>query len=142
MAIHVQFLAAIVTCFLLVTVLLGAFALRGWLSARTESVPIPKITMHILLQATSIVLWIVFIATANTWLAWVSFGLITAGQVLGDLLMFVSYRLRHRATGPIGYLVVARDVLGFSRPVPALHAILGALGWFTMLATCILATIE
>lgn len=78
----------------------------------------------------------------RTWIAWVAFAVITAGQVLGDLLMFASYRARHGIDSAAGnYVAVAKDVLGFSRPVPALHAIVGALGWFTMLGVCVFATL-
>lgn len=131
-----------VLCLLVATVVLGLLSLRKWLRVDAASAPIAKITMHVVLQATSIALWASFIVTANTWLAWVSFVVITAGQVFGDLLMFVSYRARHRLAGPVNYRAVAGDVLGFSRPVPALQAIVGALGWFTMLATCIMVSID
>ncbi len=126
---------------LLVTVTLGLVSLRTWLSFRTKPVPAAMIATHIALQVTSIGLWIAFIATTNTWLAWATFVVITVGQVFGDLLMFASYRARHRVTATVRYRTVAGDVLRFSRPIPALHALFGASGYFTMLATCILASL-
>lgn len=141
MSTPVDLLAATVLCLLLATVVLGLLSLGKWLRVDAASAPAPKIAAHIILQVTSVALWVSFVVTANVWLAWVSFGVITAGQVVGDLLMFVSYRARHRLTGSVRYLAVAGDVLGFSRPTPALHAIVGALGWFTMLATCVVASI-
>lgn len=137
----VALLAAIVVCLLLVAAVLGLVSLRRWLRFRTTPVPTARIATHIALQLTSIGLWIAFIATSSTWLAWSAFVVITVGQVFGDLLMFASYRARHRVTGSVRYRSVARDVLGFARPVPALHALVGALAYFTMLVTCIVASI-
>jgi len=134
-------LAGLALVFLAATATLGVASLAAWLRHRTADFPTSKITTHIALQATSFVLWIVFLVTMQPWIAWVAFAVITAGQVFGDLLMFASYRARHRIATAGNYVAVAKDVLGFTRPVPALHAIIGALGWFTMLAVCILATL-
>ncbi|MFT4215691.1 MAG: hypothetical protein QM619_00665 [Micropruina sp.] len=62
------------------------------------------------------------------------------GQLFGDLLMFASYRARYPGIVRPGYRAVSGDVLSFRRPVPALHALVGATGWFGMLAICIVAT--
>lgn len=134
-------LAGLVLVFLATTAILGVASLMAWRRYRTAGFPTKKVTTHIALQGTSVVLWIVFLVTMQPWIAWIAFAVITAGQVFGDLLMFASYRARHRIAKVGSYVAVAKDVLGFTRPVPALHAIIGALGWFTMLIVCILATL-
>lgn len=134
-------MAVIVLVLLAVTAILGAASLRAWLRHRTSGFPARKVTTHIVLQISAIVIWCVFLVTLQPWVAWAAFAVITVGQVFGDLLMFASYRARHRTAKAESYLAVAKDVLGFTRIAPALHAIIGALGWFSMLAVCILATL-
>lgn len=131
-------LAVLVLVFLAVTAILGVASLMAWRRHRGTGFPAKKIATHVSLQSASIVIWGIFLATMQPWIAWAAFAVITAGQVFGDLLMFASYRARHRVAQVRSYTAVAKDVLGFSRPLPALHAIIGALGWFAMLATCIL----
>lgn len=133
--------ASIVLGFLVITAVLGVISLRAWLRHRSSGFPVAKVVTHVTLQTVSIALWVGFIFTLQPWLAWVTFAVITAGQVFGDLLMLASHRLRHRNEGGLRYRDAAKDVLGFSRPVVALHAIIGALGWFTMIAVCIVATL-
>ena len=123
-------LAVLVLVFLAVTAILGVASLMAWRRHRGTGFPAKKIATHVSLQSASIVIWGIFLATMQPWIAWAAFAVITVGQVFGDLLMFVA-QVR-------SYTAVAKDVLGFSRPLPALHAIIGALGWFAMLATCIL----
>lgn len=137
----IALLAALVLVFLATTAILGVASLAAWRRHRTADFPTNKVATHIALQGASITLWIVFLVTMQPWIAWVAFAVITAGQVFGDLLMFASYRARHRIAAVGSYAAVAKDVLGFTRPVPALHAILGALGWVTMPIVCILATL-
>lgn len=134
-------LAGLVLIFLATTAILGVASLVAWRRHRSADFPAKKVTTHIALQGASVVLWIVFLVTMQPWIAWAAFAVITAGQVFGDLLMFASYRARHRIATGGSYITVAKDILGFTRPVPALHAIIGALGWFTMIAVCILATL-
>lgn len=135
----IALLAELVLVFLTITAILGAASLVGWRRHRAARLPVKRAATHIALQSMSIVLWVIFIVTMQPRIAWASFVVITVGQVFGDLLMFASYRARHRVVKVGSYVAVAKDVLGFTRPVPALHAIVGALGWFTMLAVCILA---
>nr|WP_274635648.1 hypothetical protein [Microbacterium bovistercoris] len=137
----IALLAGLVLVFLATTAILGVASLAAWRRHRTADFPTKKVTAHVTLQGMSIVLWIVFLVTMQPWIAWAAFAVITAGQVFGDLLMFASYRARHRIAKAGSYGAVAKDVLGFRRPIPALHAIIGALGWFTMLTVCILATL-
>jgi hypothetical protein len=66
---------------------------------------------------------------------------VTAGQVFGDLLMFASYRARHRGEEPTSYLRIGGDVLSFRRPLAGFHALVGAVAWFGMFAICIVATV-
>lgn len=130
-------LAAIVLVFLLTTAVLGVLSLRAWLRHGSASLPVAKVVTHVVLQVVSMGLWIAFIVTGEPWIAWTTFVIITAGQTFGDLLMFASYRARRNVTRVSNYVVVAKDLLSFSRPVPALHAIVGALGWFGMIAVCV-----
>lgn len=134
-------LALVVLLLLAITAVFGAASLLPWLRHRGAGFPATKIATHVALQGASIAIWVVFLVTMSPWIAWAAFAVITTGQVVGDMLMFASYRARHRVIRAPDYPAVAKDVLGFSRPAPALHAIVGALGWFTMLAACILATL-
>jgi hypothetical protein len=65
--------------------------------------------------------------------------LVAAGMPSGDQLMLRAWRARTaRAGGPVptgvrAYLAAAGDTLGFGRPVASLHAILGAVGFFSVL---------
>lgn len=137
----IALIAVIVLVLLIATAVLGAASLTVWWRHRASGFPAMKVTTHVVLQISSIVIWCFFLVTLRPWVAWVAFAVITVGQVFGDLLMFASYRARHRTEKTGSYLAVAKDVLGFTRPIPALHAIVGALGWFSMLAVCILATL-
>lgn len=137
----VVLLAILVLVLLVIAAILGMTSLTVWLHHRTADFPSRKIVAHVSLQGASIAIWVVFLVTMQPWVAWVVFAVITVGQVFGDLLMFAGFRARHGVATVPSYLAVARDQLGFSRPVPALHAIVGALGWFIMLATCILSTL-
>jgi hypothetical protein len=134
-------LATIVLGLLLIAVALGVANLSRWLRHGRSSVPSAKVVLHIALQVTAIVVWIAFIATGSAVVGWTAFAVITVGQVFGDLLMFASCRARSGETGKIRYGSVGAEVLGFKRPAAALHAAVGALGWFTLLATAVLASI-
>lgn len=133
----IRILAIVVLVLLVTTVLLGIRAVLVWRRHRAAGYPTAKIATHITLQSAGILCWIAFIVTTHAALAWAALILLTVGQVFGDLLMFASYRARHSARPKPGYGAVAQDVLGFSRPVPALHAIVGALAWFGMLGITI-----
>ncbi len=127
---------------LLAAATLGAISLAKWAKHRTSGFPITRIVTHVTLQILSIGLWVSYVATGTLALAWTTFVVITVGQVFGDLLMFSSHRARHPATQRAGYRAVAADVLSFRRPAPALHAIVGAIAWFLMLASCIAASVR
>jgi hypothetical protein len=131
-------LAATVLVLLFVTVLLGLSSLTRWLRHRTAEFPRRRVTAHVALQLASIALWVLFLVNDSL----LTFVTITIGQTFGDRLMFASYRARRQVSGPLNYGAVARDVLGFSRPVAALHAIIGAAAYFTMLVTCIRASVQ
>lgn len=132
-------LAGIVLGLLLATMGFGLWSLLRW-HARAP-VPKARVTAHIVLQLAALGLWIGFLATESLVIAWLAWAVITAGQVFGDLLMYASFRARHPDARGFGYLTPAGDALSFRRPAASLHAIVGALGWFSMLAVCILATI-
>ncbi|WP_449282855.1 hypothetical protein [Leucobacter sp.] len=126
---------------LLITAGLGLAALLVWSRHRAAGFPAGRITAHVVLQILSIGIWTAFAITGAVPLGWIAFAVITAGQVLGDLLMFASHRARHPGAAEAGYRAVSGDVLSFRRPVPALHALVGALAWFGMLAICVVATV-
>ncbi len=126
---------------LLVTAAMGVVSLAAWTHHRAAGFPVGKVTTHVALQVASIGVWTAFVISDALPLAWIAFALITAGQVFGDLLMFASYRARHPGATESGYRAVSGDVLRFARPVAALHAVIGAVAWFGMLAICIVATI-
>jgi hypothetical protein len=126
---------------LLVTAALGLASLLARARRRAAGFPAVKITAHVSLQLVSIGVWVAFVGTGAVLLAWIAFAVISAGQVLGDLLMFASYRARRPGAAEAGYRAVSGDVLSFRRPVPALHALFGAVAWFGMLAICIVATV-
>ncbi|MGO1835538.1 hypothetical membrane protein [Actinomycetales bacterium JB111] len=126
---------------LVATAVLGVTSLVLWRRHGAAGFPTAKVAAHVTLQVVSIALWVVFLLTTSPWLAWLTFGVITAGQVVGDLLMFASYRARRRVDRVGSYLAAAGELLRFSRPIPALHALIGAVGWFGMLLACLLATL-
>lgn len=128
-------LAAVDLVLLVVTALLGLASLLAWARHRAAGFPTGRIAGHIVLQLAGIGVWAWHVATGSIALAWAAFGILTAGQVLGDLLMLASRRARHPGEAG-GYRAAAADVLGFRRPVPALHAIVGAVAWFGMLGLC------
>jgi hypothetical protein len=135
-------LAGIVLVFLLITTALGVMSLARWLRHARASVPPAKVVPHVALQVTAIGVWIAFLATGSALLAGAAFIVITPGMVFGDLLMFASYRAGSGDTGRIAYGAVAAKLIRFQRPVAALHAIVGALGYFTMLVTAIWAIVD
>ncbi len=134
-------LASVVLGVLLLTVALGAVNLLRWVRGRRSSVPTAKVATHIALVLAATAGWIAFMATRAGWLAWIAFAAITLGQVFGDLLMFASYRARSGETGKVGYFAVAAELFRSRRPVAALHAIVAAVGYFTMLVTAVWASI-
>lgn len=125
---------------LLVATALGFTALRAWTRHHTADFPVAKVVAHVTLQVVSIGVWTAFVITGSLSLAWTAFIVITVGQVFGDLLMFASYRIRHPGVIKPSYRDVSSDALNFRRPVRALHAVIGAIAWFGMLAICIAAT--
>ena len=133
-------LSLVVLGLLLAAAGLGLSALLGWLRSK-GSPPAARTAVHVVVQLAGIALWGVFTATGSVAGAWTAFVVITVGQVFGDLLMLASYRGRLGAAARPGYAAPAADVLSFRRPVAALHALVGAAGWFTMLAACIVASI-
>jgi len=121
---------------------LGVVNLARWLGHGRSSLPAGKAATHIALVVGAIVLWVTFLATGRTLLAWTTFVVITVGQVFGDVLMFASYRARSGVTGKVAYGAAAKDVMGFKRPFATLHATAAALGYFLLLATAIWASID
>jgi len=135
----VAVLATIDAVILIVTAALGLTALVQWGKRGGGAVPTAKAVAHATIQITALALWVGFIATGEIWLAWTTFGIITAGQVAGELLAYARFHARHPDVTRPGYLQVVGD--GMKLPVPAFHAWVGAVGWFGMLAICIVATV-
>lgn len=109
----IGFFAGVVLIFLGSTAGLGIASLAKWWQHRSQDFPEKKVTTHIVLQSTSIVMWVVFMVFMQPWIAWLTFATITVGQVFGDLLMFSSYRARHRVPKAGSYVAVAKDVFSF-----------------------------
>lgn len=126
---------------LLITAGFGYASLRGWLRHRGRDFPAFKVPIHLTLQIVGIVAWAAFVFTGAVFVAWTAFVILTAGQVVGDLLMFASYRARHPEIVKLKYLSAGGDVLSFRRPNAGFHATFGAIAWFGMLAICIYATV-
>lgn len=138
----VTVLASIDLALLLVAAGFGLTSLLAWRRHRGSGrLPTAKIAAHLSLQVIGIATWTAFVVTGAVPIAWTAFVVLTAGQVFGDLLMFASYRARNPGATRPHYLAVGGDVLSFRRPVPALHALVGALAWFSMLAICLFSTV-
>ncbi len=138
----VTVLASIDLALLLVAAGFGLTSLLAWRRHRGSGhLPTARIAAHLTLQVIGIATWTAFVATGVVLLAWTAFVVLTAGQVFGDLLMFASYRARRPGAVRPHYLAVGSDVLSFRRPAPALHALVGALAWFSMLAICLYSTV-
>lgn len=133
-------LAVVALILLLVTAAFGLSSLLAWSRHRAAGFPIAKIVWHIVFQALGIGVWGVFAVTGAVPFAWFAFVILTAGQVFGDLLMFASYRARHPDRTERRYFAIGGEVLSFARPAAALHALIGAIAWFGMLALSIYAT--
>lgn len=139
---NVTVFAAIDLALLIVTAVFGLASLLAWRRHRAAgSFPVRKIATHVSLQLLGIVIWLVFVLQGQVLMAWAAFIVLTAGQVVGDLLMLVSYRARNPTVERIRYLAVGGEVLSFKRVAPAFHALIGAIAWFGMLAICIFATV-
>ncbi|CAG7602432.1 hypothetical protein ACFPZL_00260 [Leucobacter soli] len=136
----VTLLAIVDLVVLIAAAAFGAASLLAWARHRTDAFPVKKIVAHVALQLMSIGIWMAFVITGRAAVAWAAFVVITVGQVFGDLLMFASHRARHPGAHS-SYLGIGGEVLSFRRPLPAFHALVGAVGWFGMLAICIIATV-
>lgn len=138
-----QTLSWIVLALFIPTAAFGVVNATRW--SRAGGPPTRQIVIHATLQVVSAALWLAFTLTQSVWLAWTTFAVIFVAMVLGDRLMFASYKARHPGAARAGYdssyFRVAGDVLSFRRPPAALHAIIGALVFFGMLAACIWATV-
>jgi hypothetical protein len=86
--------------------------------------------------------WAAYAATDDRprWLAAVVLlVLMTIGMPSGDQLMLRAWRARATRDGRLvhtglrAYLAAARDIIAFGRPTASLHAILGAVGFFSVL---------
>lgn len=138
-----QTLNWIVLALFLPTAVFGIMNAVRWVHAGGQ--PTRRIAIHATLQGASAALWLAFTLTQLVWLAWTTFAVIFIAMVLGDRLMFSSYKARHPGNARAGYnssyFTVAGDVLSFRRPPAALHAIVGAFLFFGMLAACIWAAV-
>ena|SRR3981081_2719763 len=71
--------------------MLGMWLAHGGLRADADQPPAlrpPMVFTHVLLAATGLVLWIVYLFTDNRPLAWVAFAVLVVVAVLGDLMFF------------------------------------------------------
>ena len=137
----IQVLSWVVFVVLAATVAFGVTNAVRWARHATGSFPLGLILTHGVVQCVAVTLWLVFAVEALVVLGWVSFVIATAGQVLGDGLMLRSHSSRRPGT-PAGYRAAAASTLSFRRPISALHAICGAVAWFSMLGICIAASVS
>jgi hypothetical protein len=71
-------------------VLLGRWIQRGGIrqqQAGSAGLPTPVVLGHFLLAATGLVVWIIYVATDKTTLAWTAFGLLVVIALLGFTLL-------------------------------------------------------
>jgi hypothetical protein len=125
---------------LALTVVAGLTMLVGLLRSGRR---LPRlIVLHLVTVLLPFSGWAAYTATDDRprWLAAVVLlVLITAGMPSGDQLMLRAWRARATRAGhpvPTGvraYLAAARDIMAFGRPTASMHAILGAVGFFTVL---------
>lgn len=126
---------------LLATAAFGYASLRAWLRHRGRGFPTLKAATHLSLQVAGILVWAGFVLTGHAIIAWLAFAILTAGQVVGDMLMFASYRARQPGVGKLRYLSAGGDVLSFRRKSAGFHAACGAVAWFGMLALCVYVSV-
>lgn len=125
---------------LTVTVLAGLTMLVGLLRSGRR---LPRIIwLHMVTVLLPFCGWAAYTASDHRpeWLAVVVLlVLVTAGMPSGDQLMLQAYRARiarDRRPVPRGvraYLAAARDILAFGRPSASVHALVGAVGFFSVL---------
>jgi hypothetical protein len=124
---------------MVLTVALGLVMLAGLLRAG-RSLP-ARVWVHLALAVLSLAGWTAYVAREDPpgWHAWLVFAVVVGANTLGDQLMLQGWRARAaRLGGPVptgarAYLSAARDTLSFARPTAALHALLAAATFFTVL---------
>ena len=103
-------------------VLFGTWVARGGpQQARTGETTFPPVLIggHLLLAATGLVLWIIYVATDTDALAWASFVVLLPVALLGFAMLF-RWVAERRAAGPASPAAEQR----FPVPVVVLHGLL------------------
>mgnify|MGYP007126626577 CR=1 FL=1 len=72
----IGFFAGVVLIFRGATAGLGIASLAKWWQHRSQDFPEKKVTTHIVLQSTRIVMWVVFMVFMQPWIAWLMFATI------------------------------------------------------------------
>jgi hypothetical protein len=96
--------------------LLGIWLSRGGLAQRTmpgTRIRPPVIFTHLLLAASGLVLWIIYIAADTEALAWIAFGLLAVVAVLGFTMLAIWLQRRQ------GAVEAGAAVASYSSDVPA-----------------------
>jgi hypothetical protein len=124
--------------------LLGLTALIVWLRGRRPGsrFPVALVSWHVACALCGLALWGAFLAVGSVWWAWGAFGVLTVGNVLGDLMLTGRFRaVAGRSRGWSDYGAAIGETLRFRRPIPSLHALVGGVLYFLTLATCIVASL-
>jgi hypothetical protein len=132
-------LTAVAFAAMILSVVVGLVMLAGLMrSGRRLPGFVP---VHLGLALASLSGWTAYALQEDrpTWLAWTVFLLVFATNTFGDQLMLQAWRAgagRDGSPVPTGaraYLAAAVDLLSFKRPVPAIHALLAPVSFFSVL---------
>lgn len=117
----------------------GAKLLIDWWRSTPPS---PTAFLHAGVTDAALILWIVYLITDTTALAWVSFGVVLLGNILGDLLLIAGWRGRTGQGSSFfkDYGAAAMAVMkGQHSPVATLHTAGAGIVTVLTLIGCILA---
>jgi hypothetical protein len=109
--------------------LLGTWIRRGGLRQQKDGLsrlPAPVVLSHFLIAALGLVLWIVYVVTGTTALAWVDVAVLVVVALLG-FTMFARWIPVRRGTIRTGAVAAGADVpaeTGFPVPVVAVHGLI------------------
>ncbi|WP_375001043.1 hypothetical protein [Aeromicrobium sp. CTD01-1L150] len=128
----------------LVTVVVGLVALLQWRRrAAWSRLPTRLVTLHAAAAVAGTAVWTVHVGTGSLVAAWTCFVVANVTNGLGDAVLTRRYRMRTAARGsvPHDYGRAVLEIVRGRRPnVALLHALVGAVTYFSTLVACVLAT--
>ena len=118
----------------------ASLALTWWHHGRRGA---PTVITHVATAALGLGLWIAFVVTDSSVLAWSAFAAITVGNTLGDEMLL---RRVHRQTGttskrrnyPVAIAAIFRGRMPWR---VAFHALFAGVVYFSCLGVCIVSTV-